>query len=248
MVATSAKRGRGRPSAGAAKVKSPPKKATGVKAAAKRSRPVRTPAAKTLPAKRKRVKKVIIDSDDGEADSPPRKGSSKVTDRKLVNNVVHYKLAGDKKNGGGWKAVFDFIDLTGIKTWELKNKSSKKTEQKALDEDDQEFVVDKIVAERIRYNKIQYKVRWQGFPAGADSWEKADKMVAETTKEWEGVKQKRLEKKIERSQKTEARRQEKKKAKAATGGTDEKGEKIVTGKRGRPKFAAKSDETAPAEE
>ena len=68
MVATSAKRGRGRPSAGAAKVKSPPKKATGVKAAAKRSRPVRTPAAKTLPAKRKRVKKVIIDSDDGEAD------------------------------------------------------------------------------------------------------------------------------------------------------------------------------------
>ena len=38
--------------------------------------------------------------------SSPRKGSSKVTDRKLVNNVVHYKLAGDKKNGGGWKAVF----------------------------------------------------------------------------------------------------------------------------------------------
>ena len=50
--------------------------------------------------------------------------------------------------------------------------------------EDDSYVVEKILAHRMRNGQRQWKVRWQGFDAEFDTWEPANSFVGHLQQDW----------------------------------------------------------------
>src|SRR5882724_7409128 len=71
-------------------------------------------------------------------------------------------------------------------------KSKKHESEDEEEEDDEQFEVERIVDKREKKGKIEYQIKWKGYPDEDNSWEKADELdCQEKMKEYETMMKKK---------------------------------------------------------